>query len=99
MGRRSYCPSHPWSFKNSGNTVDSPDHRMEVSHEQPWSNNAGRGQASQVLPTDMGGPAHAHHLTALLELLWFSSVHAHTVPAAHLAIPSTAVSPGKAKTY
>lgn len=30
MGRWSYCPSHPWNFKNSGNTVDSPDHRMEV---------------------------------------------------------------------
>lgn len=30
MGRRYNCPSHPLIFKNSANTLDSQDHRLEV---------------------------------------------------------------------
>lgn len=37
-----------------------------LSHEWSWSNSAGRGQASQVLPTWVGGPAHDHHLLLCL---------------------------------
>lgn len=46
-----------------------------LSHERPWSNCAGRGQTFQVLLPDMRVPEHSHHLAALLEVLWLSTVH------------------------
>lgn len=83
MHQRSYCPSHPLIFKNSGSTVDSADHRMEVCLM------SGLGATVQTKvrllrfspETWVGGvPGHAHHLAVLLEMLGLSTVRLGACP-------------------